>query len=562
MTRDQDILNQFAEDTTLHGVPRIIKSKSVVSKLTWSFIVVASMCVFGYYGYHILKTYMLFDKKVGLEIDATSKAMLFPQLTLCNMQGMSYINMVYIIDKLRPYWSKTRYLPIITSDAIMNNTGPAMQHYFNVTIPAYDYLLQRLSYRNELIYNIGTRNAMALASGFNDIVVRCIYMDTKCDLKGEEIFDSYFYKCFRITILRDGKPLQIQRGGPGRGVYLTLFSGPMPRPSDFPDIEETSKLFQFISNFPGVVYQENPASSTSGFRLVVHSHNNTPFPQKDGVTIPTHSLTNVAVKAARTDRVGEPYGMCVAKTGLYHSGDLYSLDLCQTTCLQKATQKNCKCTDISLPWDADYNITDDDICFNFEKLVEKYCQQAVKDEMFSPATKCSEEDTKKMRESMIAASKCLTMAADLPSDYFQEECGCHPPCEKIEYETKEERSFLSPQSSEAIQQLFLLKLKKEPVLKRLLKGRLAKGKSIDKLQDVVPLLMESTSFVNVYMADTNTLVVKESAGYTEAEMVADLGGMLGLCIGVSVITVAEILQMIIQYCFSCIGKGPKINTTS
>ena len=74
--------------------------------------------------------------------------------------------------------------------------------------------------------------------------------------------------------------------------------------------------------------------------------------------------------------------------------------------------------------------------------------------------------------------------------------------------------------------------------------------------------MESTSFVNVYMADTNMLVVKESAGYTEAEMVADLGGMLGLCLGISVITVAEILQMIIQYCFSFIGKGPKVKPTA
>ena len=353
MRREQDIISQFAEDTTLHGVPRIIKSKSVVSKLTWTFIVLASMCVFGYYGYHIVKNYMLFERKVGLEVDSTTEAVMFPQLTLCNQQGMSYINMVHIIDKLRPYWSKTNNLSILPLDAIINNTEPEIQHYLNVTIPAHDYLLPRLSNRNELIYNIGTINAMALGSDFNDIVVRCIHMDSKCDLKREEIFDSYFYKCFRITILHDGKPLKIQRGGPVQGVYLTLFAGPMPMISDFPKIKETSKIFHFISNFPGVVYQENPASSTSGFRLLIHNHKQTPFPQKDGVTIPTHSLTNIAVKTARTYRVGEPYGRCVVNTGPYHNGDLYSLDLCQAICLQKVTQKSCNCTDISLPWEED-----------------------------------------------------------------------------------------------------------------------------------------------------------------------------------------------------------------
>ena len=433
---------------------------------------------------------------------------------------MSYINMVHIIDKLRPYWSKTSNLSILTLDAIINNTEPEIQHYLNVTILARDYLLPRLSNRNELIY--------------------------------KEIFDSYFYKCFRITILHDGKPLKSQRGGPVQGVYLTLFAGPMPMISDFPKIKETSKIFHFIRNFPGVVYQENPASSTSGFRLLIHNHKQSLFPQKDGVTIPTYSLTNIAVKAAiptysltniavkaaiptysltniavkaaipthsltniavkaaiptysltniavkaaiptysltniavkaaRTYRVGEPSGRCVADTGPYYNCDLYSLDLCQAICLQKVTQKSCNCTDISLPWEKDYNIMDDGICFNFEKLVDKYCQQTVRDEMFSPATKCSEDDITKIKQSMHAASKCMTRAADLSSDYFREDCGCHPPCEDIKYETKEEKTFLSPQVSEAIQQLYMLKLEREPVLQRLLRRRLAEGKSIDNFK--------------------------------------------------------------------------------
>jgi len=61
-------------------------------------------------------------------------------------------------------------------------------------------------------------------------------------------------------------------------------------------------------------------------------------------------------------------------------------------------------------------------------------------------------------------------------------------------------------------------------------------------------LPRMTSRINVYIADSNVITTTESPDYDLVRLVSDLGGQLGLWIGVSVITLVEVLQL----CFDVI----------
>lgn len=52
-----------------------------------------------------------------------------------------------------------------------------------------------------------------------------------------------------------------------------------------------------------------------------------------------------------------------------------------------------------------------------------------------------------------------------------------------------------------------------------------------------------TSRINVYIADSNVVTTTEAPDYDLVRLVSDLGGQLGLWIGVSVITLVEVLQL-------------------
>ena len=52
--------------------------------------------------------------------------------------------------------------------------------------------------------------------------------------------------------------------------------------------------------------------------------------------------------------------------------------------------------------------------------------------------------------------------------------------------------------------------------------------------------------VNVYFADNNMVVTEEVADYEPAQLIADIGGQLGVWVGVSVITLCETLALFFQ----------------
>ena len=62
--------------------------------------------------------------------------------------------------------------------------------------------------------------------------------------------------------------------------------------------------------------------------------------------------------------------------------------------------------------------------------------------------------------------------------------------------------------------------------------------------------MRDFARINVYISDSSVLKTVESEDYTVVLLLSDIGGQLGLWIGVSIITIVEILELIANVGYS------------
>ena len=60
--------------------------------------------------------------------------------------------------------------------------------------------------------------------------------------------------------------------------------------------------------------------------------------------------------------------------------------------------------------------------------------------------------------------------------------------------------------------------------------------------------------INVYMADNQMTVTEEVPEYTVSMVISDIGGQLGVWIGISVLTILEMLALLGQLCRHACSK--------
>ena len=66
--------------------------------------------------------------------------------------------------------------------------------------------------------------------------------------------------------------------------------------------------------------------------------------------------------------------------------------------------------------------------------------------------------------------------------------------------------------------------------------------------------MKNFARLNVYIADSNVVKTEESPDYTGSDVISDIGGQLGLWVGISVITLAEVLALVGDILSHLLGK--------
>ena len=264
------------------------------------------------------------------------------------------------------------------------------------------------------------------------------------------------------------------------------------------------------------IYVDNPDlnqfSTASGLYIIVHnSSEEFYFPQ--GFTVPVGKQINIAVEREFITKKAKPYSECTEfldsidsfDSHLYKaiiaSGKPYKREMCYDLCLQERIIEKCKCQDV--------------ISFSFPNI--SFCRDL--NQIF-----CDYREF-----------------ATFYSENIDEKCGhkCPLECDTIKYPVS----------------LTYLDYPTEAYYKHLIKqSRFSnlKDLSFEKIKNKI-------TFLNIYYSGFQYKKIQEVEKMTIVDLIAGIGGTLGLFIGISFLSLIEIIHAAFEIIVLLFKKEIKIN---
>ena len=423
-------------------------------------------------------------------------------------------------------------------DAFLNYSSSFFYHYLE-NIPkhrSHGHMLDVYS-RLGLTANIGYEAASVAGVQRDDFIVNCRFMDDTCNISASfrKLFDPYYFNCFTFT------PSSILRTGASRlqgveyGLSLMLFTGSAGH------LSTSNEYNDFI---PGMQESDPALVSGEGARIVVHSPDTRPHPTSNGYDIlPGYSVT-VGVRASENARIKQPHGNCSdhhTQTDSRNNTYKYTLISCQNQCIQKKIMETCGCVDNRIPDPIDFNGLP--YCFRLPKLPASCFSKTVLDAACLGVLNDYAD--------MMDCRKDVYEKITIRDPRAIQTCNCFPPCNDVVYDTSYSLSSLPERTDEhtafySILDNFIENL--SPAKKLLL--RRMHG-------DNYSTVMGQMARLNVYISDNNIIKTSESPDYEATRLISDIGGQLGLWIGISVMTLFEVIQLLADVLRYLTAKGRK-----
>ena len=524
------VFHEFADITSMHGVPRIINARSVPARIFWSIICLAAFGMFLWQSAILLQRYYSYPKKVNVEI--IQRPVQFPAVSVCNSDPLD----ILVADWLSGYImevNKTINDTQLEAD-LTEITDQYGEFYSKASLFFYIYakmkpnaklnedsiILDILS-RLGMMANMGVRLSSLAGIKAKDFIVSCRFMDDTCNVTEafEQIFDPYFFNCytFKPEAILPSRATRLQ--GVEYGLSLLMFTGSSGQMVLGPEYENLM--------VPGMQESDVALASGKGARVVVHSPYTRPHPTAEGFDVPPAFSVEIGVKARENVRIRHPHGNCTDEAGnnsRYH----YTLIQCQNECIQKRIMKVCGCIDNRIPEPEDTEGLSN--CFQLPVFPEMCYME--------PGPDCIN-----VIEKWISKVECRKQVYEnmtIRDPQAMESCQCYPPCNDIVYDTLYSLSTL-PENTDEHSAFY-------SVIKQFLNVEFSPAKRVHLQEMYDPKDFEKKmeghiSRLNVHIADSNIIKTTEAPDYEAIRLVSDIGGQLGLWIGISVMTLFEVLQV-------------------
>ncbi len=270
----------------------------------------------------------------------------------------------------------------------------------------------------------------------------------------------------------------------------------------------------------------------------------------EGFDIQPGQSTSVSLKTNHIIKLADPYGDCVRNNTLDADPNYrYSSGACLRHCQQKHFFDNCGCVTsfMAIPQD----LTDAPFCTN------------LKDNATDPKSVLQD-----FRDRMACLNDIWVEFGS--SEEMRSQCGCHSPCDTYRYDMSISQSAWP--SPKIYNQFLWDKVLKHPDRYNLIAFEQLWG-VVEQFQPdyhydngtsqepeiVIPeeahkFLLLNFLRLNVYFRDQEVEVRVQEASYLLPNLFSDMGGTLGLWAGLSILTVAEVIQLLVRLCAVVCGK--------
>lgn len=535
----------FAEGTSLPGIPRVILAESRISCVFWIIVclVCASMFLWGLSD--IMTLYFSYPKKVTVELVA--EPVPFPSVTMCNMRSFDFdvlnrINDLFAEDNTgKSFANKSLGHPFI--EAYMKHVSRLGVLWYSphAQTPAVQLALQESVSRTALFAAIPDLVLTQAGIKLRQFIATCTLGGVPCDLDKNfgGFFHSYYFNCYtyhdpisasvNFTLTDDERDEESDENMPwlspgldnGLSMVVLTGSGMLTR----------NPVPHYM---PGLYDTGSATAGGDGVRVIVHPPDVLPFPLAEGFDVPPGFSASIGIRPRRNVRIGPPHGDCIDENPFEHEAPVkskhpYRQLSCQQLCVQQIVIDKCGCYDETLPiMDMDPNIP---TCRSIAHL-PAYCQVRDEPECFEALLvqyrriNCSRHIRDEVRASRAAMLKC----------------GCRAACNEILYDVSYSVSAWPARGFEgdaAFEDIF----KSHEFLSHFNSTRLTEH--FNETRDRITA-MRDFARINVYVADPEVVVTRESPEYDVAQLISDIGGQLGAWIGLSLITLAEVVELVGQ----------------
>ena len=510
----------------MHGVPKAIRSKSLSGRVFWSLVCLGAALMFCLQFLQLLRKYYSYPKRVTIDIVPTPVP--FPAISLCNMRNLDII----VLNNLNKIFKEATD-PLewgnYTQDPFINEYMNVVAKYYPMFVnPDIDmHVFQTVLTRTLIATNIDRELVSRAGVPFKEFIVTCRMGGLDCDRTRDfhQFFDSYYYNCFTyISPYQPQSHDSVIAEGLENGWSTVVLTG-----AGMLDKNDEMRMI------PGTHDRVSPMSSNEGVRVVIHPPDTEPYPHTEGFDVAPGYSVSFGVKARKNIRIGPPHGNCSMKNPVGNDKYSYRLISCQKKCLQKYVVEKCGCIEVSLPGHDMYPhlkfcTSDSDIPAKCRETADDDCVKA----LFTVYNRflCVRNASMHMTQNATATRSC----------------GCYPPCHESNYDISYSLSKWPAESFDGEEAYIdIFETASYP-------SRFNGSEDKQKLELYADyfdpknrrVAMKDFARLNVYVADSNVLKTEESEEYTQSQLLSDIGGQLGLWVGISVITIAEVLELVVD----------------
>ncbi|XP_028411343.1 amiloride-sensitive sodium channel subunit alpha-like [Dendronephthya gigantea] len=481
----QQLLKEFSQESSAGGINKVFSSKPLLIRLIWVLLCVVCYGAMIYLSYIAIKTY--FDKPTSTYVEVSFETdMTFPSVTICNLNKFRK-------DALQNLPGLNKIINNKKSDRANvdeeNLFFQKMKRRSGMTLPAGG---MNFSKTNQVSSKDILENAMLAAS------VKYSEKDLK---KAGHQFEDLVSSCRWMGIQCNSKSSYFKnywrntwnwKYGNCYTFNFGLSEGnntvtPLTTTKAGPKYGLTIDLFIEQAQYIRQLTEE------AGVKVVIINGKQHPFPFQEGTAVSPGTATAIALRKEVIERVDRYSNRsCVEDTEIFDSiynedaSLAYTIQSCLDTCLVEQQIKECNCSDARYARNG------------------KACSNTTENE-------------------------CIV---NVETKYRKDEYGCikrcPQRCRSVSYRTTISEAQLSAQ---------FMKDQRESLNTSTKRRNATKTEKLFK-QDFLR--------IKIYFEELNLVRIHQEFSYTLTSLLSDIGGQLGLWVGLSVITFAEVGDLILS----------------